>query len=67
MLMKKSVIALAFGTLALGMTEVVMIGILTDVANSLHISIPQAGHLVSAYALGVTCVLMVVFYRKYER
>ena len=67
MLMKKSVIALAFGTLALGMTEVVMIGILTDVANSLHISIPQAGHLVSAYALGVTCVLMAVFYRKYER
>ena len=67
MLMKKSVIALAFGTLALGMTEVVMIGILADVANSLHISIPQAGHLVSAYALGVTCVLMAVFYRKYER
>ena len=53
--MKKSLIALAFGTLALGMTEFVMMGILADVANSLHISIPQAGHLVSAYALGVTC------------
>lgn len=53
--MKKSLIALAFGTLALGMTEFVMMGILADVANALGITIPQAGHLVSAYALGVTC------------
>lgn len=53
--MKKSLIALAFGTLALGMTEFVMMGILADVANALRITIPQAGHLVSAYALGVTC------------
>ena len=33
--MKKSLIALAFGTLALGMTEFVMMGILADVANAL--------------------------------
>ena len=32
-----------------------MMGILADVANALGITIPQAGHLVSAYALGVTC------------
>lgn len=51
--MKKSLIALAFGTLALGMTEFLMMGILSDVAADLNITIPEAGHLVSAYALGV--------------
>lgn len=37
------------------MSEFGMMGILTFVASGLHVSIPQAGHLVSAYALGV-CV-----------
>lgn len=53
--MKKSLIALALGTLALGITEFVMMGILPDVASSLGVSIPQAGRLISAYALGVCC------------
>lgn len=53
--MKKSLIALAFGTLGLGISEFIMMGILPDVAVDLGISIPQAGHLVSAYALGVCC------------
>lgn len=53
--MKKSFIALAFGTLGLGMSEFVMMGILPDVARALDISIPKAGHFISAYALGV-CV-----------
>ncbi len=60
--MKKSLVALAFGTLGLGMSEFGMMGILNYVAAGLHISIPQAGHLISAYALGV-CVgapLMVI-------
>lgn len=51
--MKKCLVALAFGTLGLGMSEFGMMGILTFVASGLHVSIPQAGHLVSAYALGV--------------
>lgn len=51
--MKKSLIALAFGTLALGMSEFVMMAILSDVARGLGVSIPSAGHLISAYALGV--------------
>lgn len=51
--MKKSLFALALGTFGLGMAEFVMMGILPDVANSLGISIPQAGHFISAYALGV--------------
>ena len=51
--MKKSLIALAFGTLGLGIAEFVMMGILPDVARDLKISIPAAGHFISAYALGV--------------
>lgn len=51
--MKKSLIALAFGTLGLGIAEFVMMGILPDVAKDLGISIPVAGHFISAYALGV--------------
>lgn len=51
--MKKSLIALAFGTLGLGIAEFVMMAILPYVAADLHISIPTAGHLISAYALGV--------------
>ncbi len=38
--MKKSLIALAFGTLGLGIAEFVMMGILPDVAKDLGISIP---------------------------
>lgn len=53
--MKKSLIALAFGTLGLGIAEFVMMGILPDVAAEMHVSIPKAGHLISAYAIGV-CV-----------
>lgn len=53
--MKKSLIALAFGTLGLGVAEFVMMGILPYVAMDLGISIPTAGHFISAYALGV-CV-----------
>lgn len=51
--MKKSLIALAFGTLGLGIAEFSMMGILPYVATDLHISISTAGHLISAYALGV--------------
>lgn len=52
--MNKGLTALAFGTLGLGITEFVMMGILPDVAGSLRISIPEAGHLISVYALGVS-------------
>ena len=65
--MKKSLIALAFGTFALGITEYVMMGILPFVANDFRITIPQAGYFISAYALGV-CVgapLVALFCRKW--
>jgi DHA1 family arabinose polymer transporter-like MFS transporter len=51
--MKKNILPLALGGLGIGTTEFVIMGILPDVAQSLQISIPQAGHLISAYALGV--------------
>ena len=64
--MKKSLVALAFGTLALGIAEFVMMGILPDVARSLGVSIPEAGHLISAYAIGVCCgAPMLVVAHKY--
>lgn len=53
--MKKSLIALAFGTLALGIAEFTMMGILPYVASDFGISIAKAGHFISAYALGVCC------------
>ncbi|MFF9620615.1 MFS transporter [Streptomyces griseosporeus] len=51
--MPLALLALAIGAFGIGTTEFVMMGLLPDVADDLHISIPTAGHLVSAYALGV--------------
>lgn len=51
--MPLALLALAVGAFGIGTTEFVMMGLLPDVADDLGISIPTAGHLVSAYALGV--------------
>jgi len=51
--MKKSLFALLLGGLTIGITEFVMMGLLPDIASDLKITIPEAGHLISAYALGV--------------
>ncbi|ROP53601.1 MULTISPECIES: MFS transporter [unclassified Streptomyces] len=51
--MPLALLALAVGAFGIGTTEFVMMGLLPDVADDLHLSIPAAGHLVSAYALGV--------------
>lgn len=51
--MPLALLALAVGAFGIGTTEFVMMGLLPVVAADLHISIPDAGHLVSAYALGV--------------
>ncbi|MFB7335789.1 MFS transporter [Streptomyces adustus] len=51
--MPLALLALAVGAFGIGTTEFVMMGLLPDVADDLRISIPGAGHLVSAYALGV--------------
>lgn len=51
--MKKGLFALALGTFTLGMAEFIIEGIITDVAHDMDVSIPQVGHLISIYALGV--------------
>jgi DHA1 family arabinose polymer transporter-like MFS transporter len=51
--MKKSLMPLLLGGLGIGTTEFVMMGLLQDIASDLRISIPEAGHLISAYAMGV--------------
>ncbi|MFF3416341.1 MFS transporter [Streptomyces sp. NPDC002698] len=51
--MPLALLALAVGAFGIGTTEFAMMGLLPDVAGDLGISIPAAGHLVSAYALGV--------------
>ena len=49
----KALLSLALGGFGIGLTEFVIMGILPEVAKSLEITIPQAGHFISAYALGV--------------
>jgi DHA1 family arabinose polymer transporter-like MFS transporter len=65
--MKKSLISLSLGGLTIGITEFVMMGILPDVASDLKVSIPIAGYLISAYALGVVigAPLLVIMARNY--
>jgi DHA1 family inner membrane transport protein len=41
------------GAFAIGTGEFVIMGLLPEVAQDLHVSIPQAGHVISTYALGV--------------
>lgn len=51
--MKPSLLTLTLGGFSIGMTEFMMMGVLPDVATSLKVSIPEAGHLITAYAIGV--------------
>jgi MFS transporter, DHA1 family, inner membrane transport protein len=46
-------IALAVGGFGIGTGEFAIMGLLPDVAATYQVSIPQAGHVISAYALGV--------------
>jgi DHA1 family arabinose polymer transporter-like MFS transporter len=52
-LVNKQLVPLALGGLAIGTTEFVMMGLLPSIATDFRISIPQAGYVISAYALGV--------------
>ncbi len=52
-MINKQLLPLTLGGLGIGITEFVMMGLLPDIAHDLAISIPQAGYLISAYALGV--------------
>ncbi|SDR55517.1 MFS transporter, DHA1 family, inner membrane transport protein [Paraburkholderia fungorum] len=62
--------ALALGGFAIGTAEFAAMGLLPDVASDLHVSVPQAGHMISAYALGVVVgapLITVVFARVPRR
>ncbi len=48
-----AIIALAMGGFAIGTTEFVTMGLLPELARGVDVSIPAAGHVISAYALGV--------------
>ncbi|ONI84649.1 hypothetical protein ALI22I_29360 [Saccharothrix sp. ALI-22-I] len=45
---------LFLGTFVLGSAELLVVGVLNLIANDLQVSIPAAGYLVTAYALGLT-------------
>src|ERR1700733_6732795 len=47
-----AIFALALGSFGIGTSEFVAMGLLPDIATSMHISEPTAGHVISAYALG---------------
>ena len=48
-----AMLALATGSFTIGTTEFVTMGLLREMAEGVGVSIPTAGHLISAYALGV--------------
>ena len=50
---KFAVFALAIGAFAIGVTEFATMGLLPMIAEELGITVPQAGHAVSFYAIGV--------------
>jgi DHA1 family inner membrane transport protein len=50
---RRALLVLALGGFGIGTGEFVTLGLLPNMADSLNVSIPQAGHLISAYALGV--------------
>src|SRR5471032_1614577 len=48
-----ALLALGIGGFAIGTGEFVIMGLLPDAAKDFSVSIPDAGHLISLYALGV--------------
>ncbi|KQR50062.1 MFS transporter [Acidovorax sp. Leaf160] len=49
----RAVLALGVGGFSIGTGEFVIMGLLPEVARDIGVSIPEAGHVISAYALGV--------------
>ncbi|MCL2534890.1 MAG: MFS transporter [Nocardiaceae bacterium] len=50
---RRAMLALAMGGFGIGTTEFVAMGLLPQIADGLGISEPTAGHVITAYALGV--------------
>lgn len=49
----RAVLAMGVGGFSIGTGEFVIMGLLPEVAQDLAVTIPQAGHVISAYAMGV--------------
>lgn len=49
----RAMLSLGIGSFAIGTGEFVIMGLLPEVAQDIGVSIPVAGHVISAYALGV--------------
>ena len=47
------ILALAVASFGIGTTEFIIMGLLPEMAESFSVTVPQAGFLVSGYALGV--------------
>jgi DHA1 family inner membrane transport protein len=64
-----ALLALALGGFAIGTTEFVAMGLLPQIADGVSISIPTAGHVISAYAIGVVvgAPLLAGFGAKFPR
>lgn len=52
--MRRSLFALTASAFAIGTSEFIIVGLLSQLAADFHVSIPKAGVLVTAYALSVT-------------
>ncbi len=48
-----ALLALSLGGFAIGTTEFVTMGLLKEIADGIDVSIPTAGHIITAYAFGV--------------
>jgi MFS transporter, DHA1 family, inner membrane transport protein len=48
-----AILALAMGGFAIGTTEFVTMGLIREIASGVGVSVPTAGHVISAYAAGV--------------
>jgi DHA1 family inner membrane transport protein len=48
-----AILALALGGFTIGTTEFMTMGVLPEVAEGVDVSVPTAGHVISAYAVGV--------------
>lgn len=61
-----SLLCLTIGAFAIGMTEFIIMGLSPNVATDLNVSIPQAGQLITGYALGVAvgAPILTVFTHK---
>jgi DHA1 family inner membrane transport protein len=57
-----ALLALAAGGFSIGTTEFVTMGLLPEIADGVGVSIPAAGHMISAYAVGVVVGAPVLAY-----